>query len=207
MGLVIFLRHGQAVNNTEKVLAGRTPGVPLTPEGREQARGAAGLLERLGVSAVYSSPIQRAHDTARIVAEHNSLGVTLDERLIELEMGDFTGMKYDDIIASRGDVFSEFYRGGRELAEAGVETFDHVKSRIGDIAEHVIKKHPGQNVVLVTHMDPIKAMLAAVIDPGPERLSDIIIPNASLNLFREHGGRLYMSAINLMHPSRFGQDW
>jgi len=207
LGSIIFLRHGQAENNTRRILAGRAGGVPLTDTGRDQAQKAAEFLEHLNVSAIYSSPIERARSTAEIVARHNSLDVTFDERLIELEMGDFTGMRYDDIFSNHGNVFLKFYEGSKEIAENGIETFDQVKSRVGNIVSHVLKEHPDQNIVLVTHMDPIKAMLSAVIDPSPKTLFEMIIANASLNIFRENNSKFSLSAINLMHPSRFDQAW
>lgn len=207
MGSVIFLRHGQARNNVERRLAGRTPDFPLTDAGKDQARMAAEFLEHFDVSAIYSSPIERAHETAKIVARHNSLDVTLDERLIELEMGSFTGMRYDDIVSSHGNVFLKFYQGNTEITNSGVETFEQVKSRVGRIVDHIISEHPDQNVVLVTHMDPIKAMLSNVTNMSPKILFETVIANASLNVFREHGGKFYLSAINLMHPSRFDQIW
>ena len=207
LGSVIFLRHGQAKNNIDRVLAGRTSGMPLTDAGKHQARGAAELVEKLNVSAIYSSPIERAQSTADIVATHNSLDYTVDERLIELEMGNFTGMKYDDLLSNHGNVFLKFYEQNLEVIHHGVETFDHVKSRVHDIVDYVLQKHPDQNVVLVTHMDPIKAMLSTVLDTSPKTLFEMIIANASLNIFREQKGKLSLSAINLMHPSRFDQAW
>ena len=90
MGQIIFLRHGQATNNTERILAGRTEGVPLTDTEIKQAEHTAELLEHMNVSAIYSSPIQRAKHTAEIVGKHNSIGVTIDERLIELDMGNLS---------------------------------------------------------------------------------------------------------------------
>ncbi|MGB1665922.1 MAG: histidine phosphatase family protein, partial [Nitrosopumilus sp.] len=100
MGQIIFLRHGQAKNNTERVLSGRTPGVPLTDKGITQAQQTAELLEHMNISAIYSSPIQRAKHTAEIVGEHNSIDVQIDDRLIELDMGKFTGVPYDEIFSS-----------------------------------------------------------------------------------------------------------
>jgi probable phosphoglycerate mutase len=92
LGSIIFLRHGQAKNNTERVLAGRTPGIPLTEKGIDQAEKAAKFLEDMNISAIYSSPIQRAKNTAEIVGKHNSIDVKIDDRLIELDMGKFTGI-------------------------------------------------------------------------------------------------------------------
>ena len=207
MGSVIFLRHGQAKNNIERILTGRTPNVPLTEKGIEQAEKTAKFLEQMNISAIYSSPIERAKHTAEIVAQHNSLDVTIDERLIELDMGKFTGVPYDDIFTSHGNVFMKLYNGELEIAHNGVETFSQVKKRVLSIVDHVIEKHPDQNVVLVTHMDPIKAMLSTIVDLSPTNLFELIIANASLNIFREYNRKFSISGINVMDPSRFNHDW
>ena len=207
MGSIIFLRHGQAKNNLERILTGRTPGVPLTEKGIDQAEKAAKFLEHMNISAIYSSPIERAKHTAEIVGKHNSLDVTIDDRLIELDMGKFTGVPYDEIFTSHGNVFMKFYNGELEIAHNGVETFSEVKKRILGIVDHVIEKHPDQNVVLVTHMDPIKAMLSTVVDLTPTNLFELIIANASLNIFREYKRKFSISGLNVMDPSRFNQDW
>ena len=207
VGQIIFLRHGQAKNNTERILSGRTPGVPLTDKGITQAQQTAELLEHMNISAIYSSPIQRAKHTAEIVGKHNSIDVTIDDRLIELDMGKFTNVPYDEIFTSHGNVFMKFYDGELEIAHNGVETFADVKKRVASIVEEVIEKHPDENVVLVTHMDPIKAMLSTIVDLSPTNLFELIIANASLNLFREKDGKFYLSGINVMHPSRFDQNW
>ncbi len=207
MGSIIFLRHGQAKNNIERVLTGRTPGIPLTEKGIEQAEKAAKFLEDMNISAIYSSPIERARHTAEIVGKHNSLDVIIDDRLIELDMGKFTGVPYDEIFSTHGNVFMKFYNGELEIAHNGVETFAEVKKRILGIVDHVIEKYPDQNVVLVTHMDPIKAMLSTVVDLTAENLFELIIANASLNIFREYKRKFSISGLNVMHPSRFNQDW
>jgi len=207
LGQIIFLRHGQAKNNTERILAGRTEGIPLTEVGIDQAKRTAELLEHMNISAIYSSPIQRAKHTAEIVGQHNSIDVTIDDRLIELDMGKFTGMPYDEIINSHGNVFMKFYNGELEIAHNGVETFFDVKKRVSGIVDHVIASHPDENVVLVTHMDPIKAMLSTIVDLSATNLFELIIANASLNIFREKDQKFSLSGLNVMHPSRFDQNW
>jgi len=207
LGQIIFLRHGQAKNNTERILAGRTEGVPLTDTGIKQSEHTAQLLEHMNISTIYSSPIERAKHTAEIVGKHNSLDVTIDDRLNELDMGKFTGMPYDEIFTSHGNVFMKFYNGELEIAHNGVETFSDVKKRILGIVDHIIEKHPDENVLLVTHMDPIKAMLSTVVDLSPTNLYELIIANASLNIFREKDRKFSLSGLNVMDPSRFDQGW
>ena len=205
LGQIIFLRHGQAKNNTERILAGRTEGVPLTDIGIKQAEHTAELLEHMNISTIYSSPIERAKHTAEIAGKYNSLDVRIDDRLIELDMGKFTGMPYDQIFNNHGNVFMKFYNGELEIAHNGVETFSQVKKRILGIVDHVIEKHPDENVLLVTHMDPIKAMLSTIVDLSPINLYELVIANASLNIFREKDRKFSISGLNVMHPSRFDQ--
>jgi len=207
LGQIIFLRHGQAKNNTERILAGRTEGVPLTDTGIKQSEHTAELLEQMNISAIYSSPIERAKHTAEIAGKHNSLDVTIDDRLNELDMGKFTGMPYDEIFKSHGNVFMKFYNGELEIAHNGVETFPDVKKRILGIVDYVIEKHPDENVLLVTHMDPIKAMLSTIVDLSATNLYELIIANASLNIFREKDRKFSLSGLNVMNPSRFDQGW
>ena len=100
--MIIFLRHGQAENNTKKILAGRSPNVNLTQTGLEQAEQAGEMLKSLNISAIYTSPIDRALQTAQIVSKHCGLEAVTDDRLIELDMGKFTMMPYNEFFEKHG---------------------------------------------------------------------------------------------------------
>ena len=205
--MIIFLRHGQAENNTKKILAGRTPGINLTEEGKKQAEQAGKMLESLDVSAIYSSPIDRAVQTTEIIKKYCDVEYKTDDRLIELDMGQFTMMPYQEIFNKHGNVFLKFYSGSTEVSENGVETFANVKKRINDMVDFVITKHKNENVVLVTHMDPIKAMIGRVLDLKPQILFELIIANASLSIIKNHDQNFYLTAINAMHPERFHESF
>ena len=205
--MIIFLRHGQAENNTKRILAGRTEGVPLTKIGIEQAEQIGKYLKPIDISAIYSSPIERANNTAKIVAESNSIDYKLDERLTELDMGKFTRMPYDEIFAKHGNVFLKFYSNDPIISKYNVETFPHVQKRVMDMLDYTIKKHDQENVLLVTHMDPIKSVIAKVIDLKPLSLFELIIANSSLTIIKHHDEKLSLSAINAMYADRFIQDW
>ena len=205
--MIIFLRHGQAENNTKKILAGRTPGINLTEEGKKQAEQAGKILESLDVSAIYSSPIDRAVQTTEIIKKYCNVEYKTDDRLIELDMGQFTMMPYQEIFNKHGNVFLKFYSGSEEVSENGVETFAKVKKRINDMVDFVITKHKNENVVLVTHMDPIKAMIGRVLDLKPEVLFELIIANASLSIFKNHDQNFYLTTINAVNPERFHESF
>ena len=205
--MIIFLRHGQAENNTKRILAGRPEGVPLTKIGIEQAEQIGKYLKPIDISAIYSSPIERANNTAKIVAESNSIDYKLDERLTELDMGKFTRMPYDEIFAKHGNVFLKFYSNDPIISEHNVETFPHVQKRVMDMLDYTIKKHDQENVILVTHMDPIKSVIAKVMDLKPLALFELIIANCSLTIIKHHDEKLSLSAINAMNADRFSEDW
>ena len=205
--MIIFLRHGQAENNTKKILAGRSPGVNLTEVGIKQAEQSGKMLESLNISTIYSSPIDRALQTAEIVGRQCDLEISTDDRLIELDMGKFTKMPYNEIFAKHGNVFLKFYEGSEEVSENGVETFAKVQKRVFDMVDFVINKHKNENVVLVTHMDPIKAMIGKTLSLRPEILFELIIANASLNIFKNHDQKFYLTGINVMPSVRFHETF
>lgn len=239
--LVVFMRHGQAANNVERVLAGRSPGVPLTEEGRRQAAAAAELLSDMRISRVITSPIERAAQTAGIVAGRIGAQPETDDRLVELDMGKFTGMRYDDILSRHGNVFQKFYSGDLELAHNGVETFDMVKKRVMGLVDEIGRAtdeaeeaaaqgaeaaapgglpgsdpagaaaaaggDAGGNVLLVSHMDPIKAVLSASAGLDSDLLLNLVVANASLTVFVRHGGRLWLRALNVLEPRRYAERW
>ena len=205
--MIIFLRHAQAENNTKRILAGRTEGVPLTKTGIEQAERISEYLEPIDISAIYSSPIERAKHTAEIVAKNCSLEVVLDERLTEIDMGKFTHMNYDDMFAKYGNIFLKFYENDPVISEHEVETFPDVQKRVLEMVDHVLKKHNNENVILVTHMDPIKSMLAKVMNLVPKTLFELIIANASLTIIKEQDKVFSLSAINAMNVDRYSQTW
>jgi probable phosphoglycerate mutase len=204
--MIIFLRHAQAENNTKRILAGRTEGVPLTKTGIEQAERIAKYLASIDISAIYSSPIERARHTAGIVAKNCSLEeVVIDERLTEIDMGKFTRMNYDDMFAKYGNIFLKFYENDPVISEHEVETFPDVQKRVLDMVDHVLKKHNNENVILVTHMDPIKSMLATVMDLVPQTLFELVIANASITIIKEQDNKFSLSAINAMDVDRYYQ--
>lgn len=208
--LIVFLRHGQALNNVERILAGRQDNIPLTKTGVSQAKRIGSFIKPLNISAVYSSPIERANHTAQIVAKKIGVDkVHVDDRLVELEMGDFSGMSYSDLLDRHGNIFLKFYKESLEIKKNGVETFSQVKRRVMDMMDYVSKKHKNKNVLLVTHMDPIKAIITSILNLKPESLFDLEVENASLNIIKKdlETEKLNVSSINTMCPKRYNHQF
>ena len=204
--MFLFLRHGQAKNNVEKILAGRATGYPLTDQGIKQAEKIADFLKPFNISVIYSSPIERAEQTTSIVAKRLGLGYSIDERLTEIDMGSLSGMTFDDMFSKHGNIFLKFYEGHPVIEENKIETFSSIKKRVIDLVEQCSKKHNEKNVLFVTHMDPIKSMLSTTMQLRPESLYELIIRNASLTMFKKEQNNFSIISINSMCPERYLQE-
>jgi len=101
----------------------------------------------------------------------------------------------------------KFYENDPVISEHEVETFPNVQRRVLEMINHVVEKHKNQNVILVTHMDPIKSILAMVMDLKPKTLFELIIANASITVIKEYDKKFSLSAINAMDIDRYDQTW
>ncbi|MGI0073252.1 MAG: histidine phosphatase family protein [Nitrosotalea sp.] len=204
--MFLFLRHAQAKNNVERILAGRTSGYPLTELGIRQAEKISDFLNPFNISHVYSSPIERAEHTAKIVSKKLGLDYDIDERLTEIDMGIFSGVPYEEMFAKHGNLFLKFYEGNPIVEKNGIETFASVKKRVLDMIDHCSRKYNSENILLVTHMDPIKSMISTVLQSRPESLYELIIRNASLTILKKEQSNLSLVAINSMYSERYLQE-
>ncbi|MDQ3851622.1 MAG: histidine phosphatase family protein [Thermoproteota archaeon] len=199
------MRHGQAESNVNRILAGRQTESHLTEHGRKQVLDSAKqLMKNIAIEKVYVSPVIRTVETAQIVCQVLGTDYVIDERLYETEMGRLVGMNYEEITTKYGDVLTRFYSDYDPLLESfGVEAFASVKHRITSLLDDILQKHQDSNVLMVTHLDPIKAALATLLNLGRESLHRWNIRNASLTILK-HESRIYsISGVNVMVMYRY----
>jgi broad specificity phosphatase PhoE len=177
-----LVRHGETEWNAARRIQGRTD-IPLNDTGREQARQAAELLARRRWQGVYTSPLGRAHETARIIAERLGLdGVTDIDALVERDYGEAEGMGFDEIEA----LYPEGVRA------PGQETRDEVAARVVPALLQLAERHPGERLVIVSHGGAIRAVLQAA-EPGTKHPR---ITNASVHSFKVEDGALRLIAFD-----------
>ncbi len=207
MPLVIFMRHGQADNNVSRTLVGRHLESHLTSQGRQQVADVAKQLKSIPIDKVYASPVIRSKESAQIVCETLGMDYEVDERLYEIELGKLVGMNYEEVTTKYGDLFLRFYAEHDPVLDSfGVEPFAAVKRRIKSLLDDVLEKHEDSNVLMVTHLDPIKAALSTMLDLKPEALHRWHIRNASLTVLK-HESRIYsVSGVNVMEMHRYPID-
>lgn len=202
--LVVFMRHGQAENNVSRVLVGRHIEAHLTEQGRQQVADTAKQLKGIKIDKVYASPVIRAVETAEIVCKTVGIDYTIDERLYEIELGKLVGMNYEEVVTRYGNLFLKFYDEHDPVLESfGVESFLSVKKRVKSLLDEAAEKHPDRNVLCVTHLDPIKAAIASLLDLKPEALYRWHIRNASLTILKHESKFYTLSGVNVMSMHRY----
>lgn len=178
--LVLLVRHGQTTYNVEGRLPGQLPGIPLTDEGRRQAYAAAAALSAVPLSAVISSPLERARDTAEILARGWSLQVHLDPRLMDTDVARWAGQKLDDV-NKHDPAWKAFLENPAEPPE-GVESFTSVQARtVSAIEEALREPELGNYIAVVAHADVVKLIVAHYTQVPVLTARFLSISNASIS--------------------------
>jgi probable phosphoglycerate mutase len=183
---IYLARHGQDEDNANGILNGHRDN-PLTELGKNQARTLAEYLKKKGLSfeKIYTSPLQRAHTTAKIVAaELNYPEPTVNPNLIERDFGVMTGKKIAEIEKLSGSDVIYGDKVNYFLKAEGAETFSQALERARKVLAELAVNHPGGgNILLVTHGDFSKMMFAAFYDlPWQEALQSFHFGNSELVL-------------------------
>ncbi len=178
---LLLLRHGQTELSAERRYSGR--GNPaLTDVGRRQAGAAARYLaERGGIAAAFSSPLQRAYDTAATAAKALGLDVTVDDGLIETDFGAWEGLTFNEAAERDPELHRQWLRDTGTTPPGG-ESFDNVLDRVMEVRERIVAGYQGSTVLVVSHVTPIKMLLRLALDAGPGILYRLHLDLASLSI-------------------------
>ena len=178
---LLLLRHGQTELSRQRRYSGR--GNPeLTETGRRQAADAARYLAgKGGISAVVSSPLQRAHDTAKAAADALDLPVVVDDDLIETDFGQWEGLTFAEAAERHPDLHGRWLR-DTSLPPPGGESFDEVAERVRRVRDRIVAGHGPATVLVVSHVTPIKSMLRMALAAGPSVLHRLHLDLASLSI-------------------------
>jgi probable phosphomutase (TIGR03848 family) len=164
---------------TGRRLPGRTPGLHLSDDGRRQAEQAARRLARLPrVAAVYSSPLERARETAAPIARLRGLTVGVERDLSDLDVGTWTGMSLARVRRKREWVTVQRHPSGFAFPEG--ESFAEMQARMTTALGDLVARHRGATIIAVSHADPIKAAAAQAVGAPLDLFQRIFIAPASI---------------------------
>jgi|SRR5581483_8965881 len=156
MTTYLLIRHA-LTQTAGKVVTGRSPGIHLSSEGLEDAELLAACLDDFALSAIYSSPLERAQETARAIARRRGLQIITRDDLNEVAFGAWTGLTFDDLAPA-----AEWHRFNtlRSVTPApGGEWMLDIQLRTVRLMEELRRKHQREVVALVTHGDVIRFAL------------------------------------------------
>jgi ribonuclease H / adenosylcobalamin/alpha-ribazole phosphatase len=178
--VTLLLRHGQTPYSTERRFAGRAD-IGLTTVGEQQAAAAATRLGKLGrVDAVVSSPLSRARLTAGAVADACGAEVAVEEGFAETDFGDWDGLTFAEA-SERDPAVLEAWLASSAAAPPGGESFVAVRERVLAGLSRLLAANQGRTVVVVSHVTPIKILLAHALEAPLSSLYRMFLDTASLS--------------------------
>ncbi len=179
---VFLVRHGATVLTAEDRFAGATD-VPLSDEGREQVRRLALRLSSESLAGVYASPLGRTMETARILAEPHKLGVEPRDGLREISHGHWEQMTRAEVEKQYPNEAAAWDEDPFTFAPVGGESGLAVTARALPVLLELVRSHPGQKILVVSHKATIRLLLSSLLGFDPRRYRDNLDQNpAALNI-------------------------
>ena len=174
----MLLRHGQTPMSVQKRYAGRSD-APLTDVGVQQAAAAAKRLASAGLGVIVTSPLLRTVQTAQQVAAVTGAAVVTDDGFRETDFGAWEGLTFAEV-RERWSAELAAWLADPEVAPPGGESFTDVSARVTAALHRVLTVRAGQTVLIVSHVTPIKTLVAAALLAPPAALYRMHLDVAAL---------------------------
>jgi probable phosphomutase (TIGR03848 family) len=201
MTTFFFVRHGVTSHTGHKLL-GWLPDVHLSDEGRAQAEAAAGMLEGVPFRAVFSSPIERTMETARVIAAPHGLEVETRPGMGEVHYGRWTNRSFKTLARTKLWTTVQRFPSGARFPDG--ESLREVQARAVEEVELIRAEYRKKTVCCVSHADVIKLIAAHYLGMHIDLFQRIDIAPASITAISVSDGGPRVLAVNA--PSRFGNQ-
>jgi phosphoserine phosphatase len=190
---LILVRHGESEGNIRRIMQGQLD-LPLTEAGREQARLVAARIASMPVSAIYSSPLSRAFETAEVIATHHALPVLPVEDLQEGGWGEAQGLTWTEVTA-RWQMTDN-----RPLAEVipGAEAAGALRARAARAIDGLLDRHHEDVAVCVSHAGTIAQLIAHLIGMPDGHLPRMSTGNTAVTVVEGHSSEPVIRLLNDM---------
>ncbi|MFP4012752.1 MAG: histidine phosphatase family protein [Chitinispirillaceae bacterium] len=180
MARFLLIRHGDC-EPVGKYLAGRKENVHLNANGRRQAECIADGLAETKIDHLFSSPLERAVETAERIARVQNTEIRTDEAFLEIDYGDWTGMSFEKLASD--DLWSQFNRFRSSTRVPGGEMMIEVQKRFVSRIKALHDENPESVVGIVSHSDPIKSALCGYAGISLDLMHRLVINPASVSAF------------------------
>jgi broad specificity phosphatase PhoE len=199
MPTILLIRHGENDFLKQGRLPGHLPGIHLNKHGREQASALAETLLAAPVRAIYSSPLERAVETAEPLAQALGLPIQLRPALLDTDVGEWQGLQHRKL--HKLPLWKQVQEQPSTFRFPGGESFMELQGRLVREFELIRKAHkPKDMLAVVFHADPIKLVLAHFLGLPLDNFQRLGVAAGSVSILvaGKSGGRL--AALNLIPP-------
>jgi len=195
MPLFLLIRHGENEYVHKGRLAGRLAGVHLNDNGRQQALELADRLAHAPLTAIYSSPLERAVETAQPLAGRLNLEIFLKEELLETDYGDWQGKTLKGL--QRRKLWRTVQHTPSQARFPGGESFAECQQRVCHLLQSLCAQHePQQVIACVFHADPIKLAVAHFIGLPLDHFQRLSSAPASVTALHIADNRAHLITLN-----------
>jgi broad specificity phosphatase PhoE len=195
MVTIILIRHGETDWNKEQVFRGKID-VPLNQTGVAQARALGEALAEIAIDALYASPLARAFETARVLAEGRKRAVRAEEGLSDVDFGLWQGMSKGKVKEDYPDLYSTWLTDPHLVTLPRGETLFKVQKRSMAVLERAIESNPGKTIAIVSHRVVNKVILCGVLGLDLSRFWHMRQDTCAINRFEYENGSYYLTLIN-----------
>ena len=201
MPLLLLIRHGENDFVKTGKMAGRLPGVHLNERGQKQAAALGEALKDVPIKAIYSSPLERAIETATPIATARNLQIVQEPDIMDADIGKWQGKSWK--VLSLTKAWKVVQNAPSRFRFPDGESFPEMQTRIANVLERIIKKHnkPQDIVAIVFHADPIKLAVSHLLGMPLDNFQRLSCDTGSLTAL--HAGEMGAHLIKLNHRPPF----
>jgi broad specificity phosphatase PhoE len=194
MTTIMLIRHGNTAWNVEEIFRGRAD-VELNETGIKQAELLAKHLADESITAIYSSPLKRALQTAEMIAGSRHIGVITAPELIDFDYGEWQGLSHDTVKEKYQALYAEWLNNPHLVKVPQGESLDDVSRRAINLVNHVIAKHKG-TVALVSHRVIHKVIICALLGLDNSHFWNIKLDTCGITTFVYEQNRFVLTGHN-----------
>ena len=192
---IILIRHGETDWNREQVFRGRID-VALNEVGLTQARAVQESLKDTEIDAIYSSPLSRAFETARIIGEKRNGEVRVEEGFIDIDFGAWQGLSHQEVKEGYTDLYAAWLTQPQVVTFPDGESLKEVSRRSMEGLEEVIKNNPGKTLALVSHRVVLKVLLCTILGLELSHFWYLRQDTCAINRVAHKDGNFFLTLLN-----------
>ncbi len=196
MTSIYLVRHGETAWNAEGRFQGQSD-TPLNEKGKQQANALGQHFKGKSLTAIYTSDLQRAWETARIIGSYHTLAIMKHSGLREMSFGSWEGMDYDQIQDRYPDELASWQNNILNTSPPGGENLEQLAVRVQVVYDHICQKHKNDTLLVVAHGGVIQVMLCMALELSPHEYWHFHIDPGSLSEIAIYPEGIILNRLNI----------